>query len=346
MGNLLSEECETTSRKGAYLKKALKLAYTRKYIYASAPVILILLVPLTKDLRLMRILTTASIYAIYAASWDLLSYSGQISFGHAAFFGVGSLIVAVLNTSFGVPTWAAMPIAGFFALGTGLIIGFPCLRLRGPYFILATFVFAMVLYSTFLHFRGIYGGGGGGIYGIDPLHPTPTYEYYIIIVLMLAAIFMMYKVAKSKVGLIFRTISDDEVAAQAIGTNTTKYKIIAFCISTFIAGIAGGLYAVTMRSIVPEEMFGFDKNLLPLIFAVVGGFHTIFGSLIGAYTLIIFGEYLRFTIHLRLLTYTTLVLLIIRFLPEGIAVRAYKSLTLAARSVRGASNTSQPKSEN
>lgn len=331
MGNLLSEECETTSRKGVYLKKALKLAYTRKYIYALAPVILILLVPLTKDVRLMHILIAANIYGIYAAAWDLLSYSGQISFGHAAFFGVGSITVAWLNTSFGVPAWAAMPIAGFFALVTGLIVGIPCLRLRGPYFILATFVFAMVLRSISLHFRDLYGAGGGGVFGIDPLHPTVTYEYYIITFIMLVAIFMMYKVSKSKLGLIFRTISDDEVAAQAIGTNTTKYKIIAFCISTFIAGVVGGLYATTKGALVPEEVFGFDKNLLPLIFAVVGGSHTIFGSLVGAYTLVLLGEYLRFTIHLRLLAYTAVVLLVIRFLPEGIAIGAYRRLARSAR---------------
>ncbi len=217
--------------------------------------LILLLLPLAMDHPYyLRILIMASIFAIFAASWDLLSgFTGQISFGHALFFGVAAYTSALLNLNIGLPPWLTIPLGALAAVVAGLVVGVPCLRLRGTYLALATLAFPLILIGVVFVIPDIT-GGELGVSGIDRLSESRVTEYYIAVTLMVILGFVMWKITDSKTGIIFHAIREDEVAARASGINTTRYKLLAFCLSGFFAGLAGGLYVHFMRIAGPSTL--------------------------------------------------------------------------------------------
>jgi len=213
----------------------------------------------------LRILIMASIFALFAASWDLLSgFTGQISFGHALFFGVAAYTSALLNLNIGLPTWLTIPLGALAAVLAGLVIGVPCLRLRGAYLALATLAFPLILTGIVFVIPDIT-GGELGVSGIDRLSGSRVIEYYIVIALMVTLGFVMWKIADSKTGIIFHAIREDELTARASGINTTKYKLLAFCLSGLFAGVAGGLYILVLLM----EFLTVKPEIRMLVFAIV-----------------------------------------------------------------------------
>ncbi|MBM4279173.1 MAG: branched-chain amino acid ABC transporter permease, partial [Deltaproteobacteria bacterium] len=194
----------------------------------------LLLLPLfTEDPYLLRILTLTSIFAILAASWDLLSgFTGQMNFGHALFFGVGAYGAAMLNKYAGIPPWGTIPLGGLAAVMAGLIIGIPCLRLRGTYLALTTLAFPIILMGLVFAFPD-FTGGELGISGIARLARSRVASYYIAVIVMLGLCTIMWKITDSNTGIIFHAIREDELAVRASGINTTRYKLLAFSLSGF-----------------------------------------------------------------------------------------------------------------
>jgi branched-chain amino acid transport system permease protein len=271
----------------------------------------------SNDSYLLRILILTSIFAILAASWDLLSgFTGQMNFGHALFFGVGAYTAALLNLHFRIPPWGSIPLGALAAVLAGLIIGIPCLRLKGTYLALSTLAFPIILTGIVFALPGIT-GGDLGISGISRLSGSRTSDYYITVVLMLGLTTLMWKITDSKTGIIFHAIREDELAVRASGINTTRYKLLAFSLSGFFAGLSGGLYAHFMRIAGPSTL-EVQLSFTVVIWAVFGGIVTIYGPVAAVFILFPLLEFLRFWPQYRMLMFAAVILLILLYMPEGL----------------------------
>ena len=279
--------------------------------------VLLLLPLITQDPYLLRILVLTSIFAILAASWDLLSgFTGQINFGHALFFGVGAYTAALLNLHAQLPPWGSIPLGALGAVLAGLIIGIPCLRLRGTYLALTTLAFPIILMGIVFSIPSIT-GGELGVSGLSRLSGSRLSDYYVTTVLMLGLCTIMWKITDSNTGIIFHAIREDEVAVRAAGINTTRYKLLAFCLSGFFAGISGGLYAHFMRIAGPSTL-EVSMSFTVVIWAIFGGIVTIYGPVGAVFILFPLLEFLRFWPEYRMLMFAIVVLLILLYMPDGL----------------------------
>jgi branched-chain amino acid transport system permease protein len=279
--------------------------------------VLLLLPVFTQDPYLLRILILTSIFAILAASWDLLSgFTGQMNFGHALFFGVGAYTAALLNLHAHLPPWGSIPLGAMGAVLAGLIIGIPCLRLRGTYLALTTLAFPIILMGIVFTLPSIT-GGELGISGLERLARSRVANYYITVILMLALCTIMWKITDSNTGIIFHAIREDEVAVRASGINTTRYKLLAFCLSGFFAGIAGGLYAHYMRIAGPSTL-EVSMSFQVVIWAVFGGIVTIYGPIGAVFILYPLLEFFRFWPEYRTLMFAVVIIFILLYMPDGL----------------------------
>jgi branched-chain amino acid transport system permease protein len=247
---------------GFYLRKFWMIVKNEVLVLPSRIIVflfflLLLLLPVfTQDPYLLRILILASIFAILAASWDLLSgFTGQMNFGHALFFGVGAYTAALLNLHAHLPPWGSIPLGGIGAVLAGLIIGIPCLRLRGTYLALTTLAFPIILMGIVFALPDIT-GGELGITGLDRLARSRVTNYYITVVLMLVLCTIMWKITDSNTGIIFHAIREDELAVRSSGINTTRYKLLAFCLSG-----PGGIDVIPGRYL--GGIWGYRNNIRP-----------------------------------------------------------------------------------
>ena len=281
-------------------------------------VLTLLSLPLvTDDAYLLRVLILTSIFALFAASWDLLSgFTGQINFGHALFFGMGAYTSAILNKSLGIAPWGSIPLGALAAVMAGLVIGIPCLRLKGTYLALTTLAFPIILLGIVFAFPG-FTGGELGISGIERLARSRVANYYICVVVMLVLCFIMWKITDSNIGIIFHAIREDELAVKAAGINTTRYKLMAFCLSGFFAGIAGGLYAHFMRIAGPSTL-EVSLSFQVVIWSIFGGVVTIWGPVGAVFFLFPLMEFFRFWPEYRMLMFALTILLFLLYMPEGI----------------------------
>lgn len=287
--------------------------------------LLLLIVPLaTEEPYILRTLIFANIYVIFAVSWDFISgYTGLINFGHALFFGVAAYTTALLNLKLGLQPWATIPIGALVAVLAGLIVCLPALRLRGPYFSLVTLAFPLILLGVVFAFTD-FTGGELGLSGLARISDSRTIDYYISVLVMLSSVFIMWKLTDAKsslvrLGLILHAIREDEIAARASGINTVRYKLVAFAIGGFFAGVAGGFYAHFMRIAGPSTLDLF-LSFQVIIWTVFGGICSIYGPVVGVYILYPLTEFLRVVPELRILISAVIVVLILLFMPEGIAV--------------------------
>ncbi len=279
--------------------------------------VLLLLPVFTQDPYLLRILILASIFAILAASWDLLSgFTGQMNFGHALFFGVAAYSAALLNLHAHLPPWGSIPLGALAAVLAGLIIGIPCLRLKGTYLALTTLAFPIILLGIVFAIPDIT-GGELGISGLERISRSRVTNYYITVALMLGLCTIMWKITDSNIGIIFHAIREDEVAVRASGINTTRYKLLAFSLSGFFAGIAGGLYAHFMRIAGPSNL-EVSMSFTVVIWAIFGGIVTIYGPVGAVFILYPLLEFLHFWPEYRMLMFAFVILFILLFMPEGL----------------------------
>jgi len=279
----------------------------------------LLLLPLvTQHPYVLRILTMTCIFAIFAASWDLLSgFVGQLNLGHAIFFGVAAYVSGLLNLHLGLPPLVTIPLGALGAVLTGLVVGVPCLRLKGQYLSLATLAFPIILMGLVFMFTDVT-GGELGVSGLDRLAPSRLHEYYVAAVTAIVLLLVMWKVTDSKLGIIFHAIREDEIAARASGINTPLYKLLAFCLSGLFAGVAGGLYAHFMRLAGPSTL-SMLTSFQAIIWTIFGGIATIHGPVVGVFVLFPMIELFRVAPELRMLLYAVVIVLVLRFMPEGLA---------------------------
>ena len=291
-------------------------------------VLILLAIPLfSTHPYLLRILTLTAIFAIYAASWDLLAgFTGQINLGQALFFGVAVYTSGLLNIHLDLPPWLSIPIGALAAVMVGLVAGLPALRLRGFYLGLVTLSFPIILMGIILVFPD-YTGGELGLAGIDRLSRSRIGYYYIAQLSMICLVFLMYKFtdAESKMvrtAIILHAIREDEITARASGIDTTRYKLMAFAMSGFFAGIAGGLYVHLIRVAGPSTLdllFSFQA----ILWTIFGGITTIYGAVVGVYILYPLMDLLR--LHplgdkIQYLIFALILIVTLLFMPQGLAV--------------------------
>jgi len=287
--------------------------------------ILLVLVPVvTSDSYILRTLIFANIFAIFAVSWDLLSgYTGQVNFGHALFFGVAAYTSALLNLKLGLQPWATIPIGALAAVVAGVIVCLPALRLRGPYLSLVTLAFPLILLGIIFAFTG-FTGGELGVSGLSRISNSRVTDFYISFGVMLISVMILWKLtdAKSAVvrtGIIFHAIREDEIAARASGINTIRYKMLAFAVGGFFAGIAGAFHAHFMRIAGPSNLDLF-LSFQAIIWTVFGGITSIYGPVVGVFIMYPVMEFLRVVPEIRMLIFAAIVVVILLFMPEGVAV--------------------------
>ena len=308
---------------GFYLRKLFTIFRGEVLVLPSRIVVILfslvlLLLPIvTQNPYLLRILILTSIFAIFAASWDLLSgFTGQMNFGHALFFGVGAYTAALLNLHAHIPPWGSIPLGALAAVLAGLIIGLPCLRLKGTYLALTTLAFPIILMGIVFAIPQ-FTGGELGISGLDRLSGSRLGDYYITALLMLGLCTIMWKITDSNTGIIFHAIREDELAVRTAGINTTRYKLLAFCLSGFFAGISGGLYAHFMRIAGPSTL-EVSMSFTVVIWAIFGGIVTIYGPVAAVFILFPLLEFFRFWPEFRMLLFAMVILFILLYMPDGL----------------------------
>ena len=282
----------------------------------------LLLLPLVyDDAYSLRILTMTCIFAIFAASWDLLAgYTGQVNFGHALFFGAGAYGSALASLKLGVSPWLTIWLGAAVAALFGYLTGFLCLRLRGSYLSLATLAFPLIGLGLLFAFPD-FSGGELGVSGVQRLINGATANYYVACVSMLVVVFGLWLLADSRFGIVLHAIRDDEVAARASGINTPRYKLAVFAISAAAAGFAGALFAHYLRVAGPSTL-EVALSFQVVIWGIFGGVATIYGPVVAVFILYPLTEWLgsfkQFG-ELRLLIFAAIVLLVLLFMPRGLA---------------------------
>ncbi len=298
------------------------------------------LVPLlTQNPYYLEVFVLAMIFTIFAASWDFLAgFTGQVSFGHAIFFGLSAYIVSATLIFYNFSWWTALISGILMAVGVGILVGIICLRLKGPYLALGTMVIALMLMNLFrIGQLKDYLWGDEGISGVPPLSYNSVIVYYISLIFMIISLIIMIQITKSNMGTILKSIRDDETGSEASGINTTKYKVIAFVISGSFAGLAGGLFVMYNRSVNPL-IFQPYYSFVVLIMAALGGIATISGSALGAFTFILLNEIFRVVedvdptnpfiaaIANSSFVFSIMLIIIIRFVSQGILRSALEKL--------------------
>ena len=257
----------------------------------------LLLLPLVADAYVLYVANLIGFAVIGAVGLNILTgFTGQISLGHAAFVGVGGYAAAILMTRLNFSFWLALPCAGFVAAGAGLIIGIPSLRVKGLYLCMATLAAQFIFEFIFIHWESL----THGIRGINVPAPalgnfvldTEKRFYFLTLVVAVLAVVYARNLVRSRVGRAFVAIRDRDLAAEIMGISLFRYKLTAFAISSFYAGVAGALWVSFMRIVTPDH-FPFHLSIQYLAMVIVGGLGSVLGSIFGAIFMVLTPEVLN-----------------------------------------------------
>lgn len=286
-------------------------------------VLAILFPQLVDNKYFLHVANLSMMFAMLTLSLNILSgCTGLMSVGHIAFYGIGAYTSAILTTKLGLPILVGILMAGVVSALASLLLGLPTMRLRGMYFSVATLAFGEVIYQVFINWTGVT-EGTKGIKGV----PAPEFfgvsfrsydtYYYLVLVALVLAIILTYNLIHSRPGRAMLSIRENDIAAEAMGVNIVLYKIIAFMVAAFFAGVAGALYVHEVHYVSPETFAG-SESAAVLAMMVVGGIGSIPGSILGGIALTVLPEMLRSFGNVRLVIYGAAVVAIIIFAPRGL----------------------------
>ena len=279
---------------------------------------------------LQRLMILIFLYAMLGQSWNILGgYAGQVSLGHAMFFGIGAYTSTLLLVKVGITPWIGMLAGGLAAVALSQIIGYPCFRLKGHYFVIATIVVAEIVQIAFINWP--WAGGANGItFPILPptwvnfaFYLTKIPYYYVSLALLASVLLTSFLIERSKAGFCFRAIREDPDAARGLGINIFRYKMMAMAVSAFFTGIGGVFYAQFTQFIDPDSVLPFMLSTLLMLIPVLGGIGLLWGAVVGAFILIPLSEFTRIYLSnvgsaLDLLVYGLLIVLVAVFEPRGL----------------------------
>jgi branched-chain amino acid transport system permease protein len=273
---------------------------------------------------IMRIIVMIGIYSMLALGLNVLTgYTGQVSLGHAGFCAIGAYTASLVSIKLGANFIVAAIAGAVLASFCGLLLGLPTLRLRGTYLSIVTLGFGEIVKMILMNWDNVTNGTLGlknipkpSIFGLK-LTLANNGIYYMMLALTALMTIMCIMIIKSKIGRAFMSIKEDELAATMMGILTTRYKVLAFVISAFITGIAGAFYA-SMIGFIDPNSFTFDISTLIISIVILGGMGTIRGMFLGSAILISFPEVSRFMMDYRFVVYGIVLVLMMRFRPQGI----------------------------
>lgn len=305
----------------------------RQYLAAGLFTTALALLPLFVGDFYLSVLALAFLHALVGIAWNLMmGYAGQLSLGHALYFGIGAYIVAVLSERFGISPWIGMLPAFAVPALLGTAIGALGFRfsVRGVYFALLTIAFAEFARILFEHWDYIGKTGGFFLGALTPrnqplvsLRGGATFFYYALLVTMVAAWCLSMAVVNSRIGYFWRAIREDEDAARALGVEAFRMKLLAVTISGGMTGVAGGWYALMNGSLFPDSVLGMRLSIDLILAPIVGGLGTLFGPILGALIVIPLNEISRDLAQstgvngLNLLIYGLLLMVVVVFVPGG-----------------------------
>jgi branched-chain amino acid transport system permease protein len=292
---------------------------TRRGLFAALGLGLVALAlyPLTGTGYGVRFMLQLFMWVALAQSWNLISgLTGYVSFGHVAFFGTGAYATGILVTTHGWH-WTVASLAGGVAAATlALVIGYPCLRLKGPYFAISMLGLNEVMRVLVSYFEGLTGGGLG--LSLPTLHASVEI-YYAMALAAGAATVAAHLIITSRFGLRLMTIREDEIAAEAMGIDTARHKLYAFLLSAFAPGVVGGLFARDQGYIEPIAVFPLAFTITMIVMALFGGKGTVWGPVLGAVALFVLQELIwaRF-LYLHQILFGAIIIGVVLFMPRGV----------------------------
>lgn len=270
-----------------------------------------------------QLLTLAGIYAIVALSLNLITgFTGQLALGHAGFMAIGAYSTAIAVQKFNIPLFAAIFIGAIITAVFGLLIGFPTLRLRGDYLAITTLGFGEIIKVLIENLEGLT-GGAAGLKGIPPFSDTGDFvldaliKFGWVFGFFVLTLVVISNVIKSSPGRAIISIREDEIASNSMGVNVAYYKMFAFTLSAFFAGIGGGLYAIYFGYLNPS-MFAFMNSVNFVVIIVLGGLGSLTGTVIASAVFVFIREWLDMFGDLRLVIFGLLLILIMLFWQRGI----------------------------
>jgi branched-chain amino acid transport system permease protein len=286
---------------------------------------LVFTLPYHRDLAIKVLL-----FAMLAQAWNILAgYCGQVSLGHAVFFGTGAYTSSVLQMAFGVNPWLGMVIGVFLAVALSQVIGYPCFRLRGHYFAIATIAIGEIIHTLAINWEFI--GGARGLtlpirkdsLAAFQFHSTKYVYYYIILSLMAACFYITWRIERARLGYYLKAVREDAAAAQSVGISITKYKLIAMAVSAGFMAAGGTFYAQYVLYIDPDSVFPLSLSILVCLLTVVGGTGTLWGPLVGSALMLPLSEFTRIKwggtgSAVDLLIYGALLTIVAVFQPTGL----------------------------
>ncbi|HSB80199.1 MAG TPA: branched-chain amino acid ABC transporter ATP-binding protein/permease [Candidatus Methylomirabilis sp.] len=252
-------------------------------------------------------------------SWNLLGgFTGQVSFGHAAFFGTGAYVTSLLYVGPGIPLLVGGLLGGLFAAVLSIPIGLICFRLRGPYFALTILGISEILRIIAINWRSLTKGPVGVLF--PPIFRDRLPFYYIVLALAVLTMVVVWLTLRSKAGYYFRALRDDQDAATALGIDPTRFKLVSLILSAFLTGLLGGFFAPYQGYIDPDVVFSIpDISIAMIVVVVLGGMGNLWGPPVGAIIVVVLSEIFRATLgEAHLLVYAALMIVIVVFLPEGL----------------------------
>jgi len=325
--------------KKTYMEDIKLFPYKTDMVWYGLLLMLLVFFPLVAGHYWTYNLTLAGIYCIVALGLNILTgYTGQISLGHAAFFAVGAYSVGYLTTILGWSYWIALPLAGFSAAASGLVVAVPALRLSGLYLAIATMGFGFIMEQVIVQWKSVTGGANGLLINrpsVGSWSLSSDSEYYYLVVLMVAVFVLLTKnLTRSPTGRAFVAVRDSEVAAQTMGIPLARVKVQAFAVSAFYTGIAGGLFAPLINFIGPDN-FSIVESINFIVMIIVGGLGSIHGSIFGAVFITLLSEFIRVSkdlipaflreqVGFQTAVYGLVLMLFILFEPTGIYGRWLK----------------------
>jgi len=266
----------------------------------------------------LHLLVLSCMYVALSSSWNILTLAGQLTLGHAGFFGVGAYTSALLALRLGVPFWAGMPAGALAAAVLAAAIGVVCLRLRGVYLAIATLSLVEALKVAVLNFPELT-EGPIGITLAPVFGGARLPAYFVMLAVAALPVAATVWIKRSRLHFVFGAIREDEGAAQMLGINTTAYKVFAFALSAFWAGLAGGFYPHYITYTVPDTAFSIGLSIEAQIMPILGGLYTVAGPVVGAVVLTLAGEWVRARFGAaNLLIYGIAMVFAILCLPDGL----------------------------
>jgi len=310
----------------------------RRFLTLLVVVLLVFFPLVVRNRFFLHLSIMVLLYALLGMSWNLLGgYTGQISFGHAAFFGTGAYASTILLLRFGISPWLGMFVGAVLSLLLSLPLGWLTFRLRGPYFALATLAFAEIVRVIVYNWDTLT-GGGDGLYILTNLGGVVRF-YYIILALALAGFLVMRACVSSRWGYFLNAIREDEDAAEALGVPAVRMKVIALAISAFFVALGGSFFASYQLYINPDLVYESQISIQMIVVTIVGGIGTLEGPVVGALIIVPLSEYFRSLSPLaNPLIYGLFIVIFMLFLPEGIVSRVRYLLIRQTGGVAGERN--------